>query len=413
MLTNAIDENEKNLENEHLIHTFGRYGVEFVRGEGARLFDVSGNEYLDFLAGIAVCSLGHCNKSVAGAIQAQAEKLMHVSNYFYIENRGEVASKVSDILNFGSEEPTKWKLFFTNSGAESNECALKIARFLANRKNNNDGNHTKVVVLKKSFHGRTFETLAATAQNRFHVGLSPISPVFIEVEPNNEEELKKTFETYGTQISAMIFEPIQGESGVHPLETSYVQLIREQTLRCDALMICDEVQTGIYRCGAPFAFQLADVVPDIVTIAKGIGAGFPCGICAAMGDAAEVLQPGDHGTTFGGSCLAIAAMKATLSELESLDVLSNVVNVSDYMRHKLESIDEIEDVRGKGLMLGADLAQGIDAHDVVEEALVSQRLVINATGDKTLRFLPPLTITKQDVDEFATRLEKAIKSVIK
>ena len=408
MQTNAVTEEQKKLENENIIHTFGRYNVEFVRGEGARLCDVEGNEYLDFLAGIAVCSLGHCNKAVVSAIQSQAEKLMHVSNYFYVEQRGQVAKKVSDILNFGCESPVQWKVFFTNSGAESNECALKIARFSANKKHDNDGNHCKVVVLKNSFHGRTFETLAATAQDRFHTGLSPMSPVFLEVEANNEEELKAVFDQYGDEISAMIFEPIQGESGVHPLSKEYVQLVRKLTSNAGALMICDEVQTGIYRSGAPFAFQLCDVVPDVVTIAKGVGDGFPCGLCAARGEAAEVLQPGDHGTTFGGSCLAVAAMNATLDELQRRDVLSNVVRVSEYMRNKLECIDTIVEVRGKGLMLGAELQPGIDAHDVVADALYKQHLVINATGDTTLRFLPPLTITKSDVDEFIEKLEAVL-----
>ena len=408
MLTGTLDDNEKNLEDKHVIHTFGRYGVEFVRGEGARLWDVDGNEYLDFLAGIAVCSLGHCNKQVVKAIQEQAEKLMHVSNYFYVEGRGEVAKKVSDLLNFGENEKRDWKVFFTNSGAESNECALKIARFLTNKKHNNDGNHSKVVVLKKSFHGRTFETLAATAQDRFHVGLSPMSPVFLEVEANDTEELKGVFAQYGDEISAMIFEPVQGESGVHPLTGEFMKLARELTYANSALLICDEVQTGIYRTGAPFAFQLSGIVPDVVTVAKGIGDGFPCGLCAANGEAADVLQPGDHGTTFGGSCLAIAAMNATLDELQRQDVLDNVVQVGEYLRNKLECIDAITEVRGKGLMLGADLEEGIDAHEVVKDALFKQQLVINATGDSTLRFLPPLTITKADVDEFTEKLQAVL-----
>lgn len=411
MLTNCVTTEEKTLEEKFVMHTFGRSYVEFIRGEGARLYDVEGNEYLDFLAGIAVCSLGHCNKNVVSAIQDQAEKLMHVSNYFYVENRGCVAKKVSYMLNFGEEGDTCWKMFFTNSGAESNECALKIARFYANRNNECDGNHSKVVVLKKSFHGRTFETLAATAQDRFHVGLAPMSPVFVEVEANDEEELKRVFDQQGEEIAAMIFEPIQGESGVHPLSNSYVKLIRELTEANSALMICDEVQTGVCRAGAPFAFQLCGVVPDVVTMAKGIADGFPCGICAARGEAADVFNPGDHGSTFGGSCLAIAAINATLDELKRLDVLSNVVEVSEYLRHKLETMDEITEVRGKGLMLGADLRDGIDAHDVVNWALYDQKLVINATGDRTLRFVPPLIINKNDVDEFIKRLQAAISEV--
>lgn len=413
-MTYALDPEQKTLEENYLLPTFGRYPVEFVRGEGARLYDTEGNEFLDFLAGIAVCSLGHCNKNVVKAIQDQAAQLMHVSNYFYIQNRGEAAKKINDLLNFCSEDPQNWKMFFTNSGAESNECAIKITRFAGNRSNGNDGTHTKVIVLKQSFHGRTMETLAATAQDRFHYGLFPLSPVFIEVEANNEEELENTFRVWGDQVAAMVLEPVQGESGVHPITESYMKLVRKLTEENNAFMIVDEVQTGIYRSGAPFAFQLSGVVPDMVTMAKGIGGGFPCGCCAARGRAAEILGPGDHGTTFGGSCLAIAAINATLDELKDEDVLSNVVLVSDYMRHKLETVEGIKEVRGRGLLLGADLDDGISAHDVVAEALTGQNLIINATvGDSTLRFLPPLIISKADVDEFIVKLEAAIKTVEK
>lgn len=403
-MAGAFDPKQVELEDTYLMHTFGRKPVQFVRGEGARLYDAAGAEYLDFLAGIAVCSLGHCNKNVVHALQDQAEKLIHVSNYFYIEQRGEVAKKVSDLLNYGSDVPGNWKCFFTNSGAESNECALKIVRFLSNRKHNDDGVHTRVVVLKNSFHGRTFETLRATAQERFHAGLAPLSPVFIEVDANDCDQLKHIFEEQGEYIGAMMFETVQGESGVHPLDLDYIRLIRELTAQNDALMIVDEVQTGVYRTGAPFAFQLAGVLPDVVTIAKGIGGGFPCGVCAARGEAAEVFSPGDHGTTFGGSPLAIAAINATLDELVSLKVLDNVNEVSRYMCEKLNEIDQIKEVRGLGLMLGAELVEGINANDVVMRALTEQHLVLNATGPTTLRFLPPLIISKADVDDFINRL---------
>ena len=404
-----VDENEKNLEDAYVMHTFGRSQVEFVRGEGVHLYDVEGNEYLDFLAGIAVCSLGHSNPALVGAIQKQAGELMHVSNYFYIQNRGEAAKKVCDLLNFGDEQPKSWKMFFANSGAEANECALKIARLRANKMHGNDGAHTKVVVLKNSFHGRTLETLAATAQDRFHVGFNPMSPVFFEVEANDCDELANLFSAQGDSICAMVVEPIQGESGVHPLKSEYMQLIRKLTAGNDALMICDCVQAGVFRTGTPFAFQQTGVVPDVVSIAKGIGGGFPCGICAARGEAADVFLPGDHGTTFGGSNLSIAAINATLDELKRIDALANVVQAGEYMKHKLETLPRVTEVRGKGLMLGAELEGGIDAHDVVTKALLEQRLVINATGGSTLRFLPPLIVTRNDVDEMIEKLEATLK----
>ena len=411
MVEMLVEENERNLEDKYVMHTFGRSPVEFVRGEGMHLYDIDGNEYLDFLAGIAVCCLGHSNKALTSAIKEQASELMHVSNYFYIKGRGEAAEKINTLLNFGSEKSADWKMFFANSGAEANECALKIARLRANKKNKNDGSHTKVIVLKNSFHGRTLETLAATAQNRFHEGFSPMSPVFLEVDANDKAQLECLFNDQGENICAMIIEPIQGESGVHPLNESYMLLIRELTEKNDALMICDCVQTGVYRTGTPFAFQQSGVVPDVVTIAKAIGGGFPCGVCAARGEAAQVFSPGDHGSTFGGSNLAIAAINATLDELQRIDVLANVVNAGEYLKLKLEAIDGILEVRGRGLMLGAELDKKFDAHEVVNEALLNQRLVINATSNSTLRFLPPLIVSRADIDEFAEKLQASIEAL--
>ena len=404
-----VEEKEKKLEDKFVMRTFSRSPVEFVRGEGMHLFDFEGNRYLDFLAGIAVCCLGHSNKALTSAIKKQASELMHVSNYFYIKGRGEAAEKINILLNFACEEPNEWKMFFANSGAEANECALKIARFRSNKKHKNDGSHTKVVVLKNSFHGRTLETLAATAQDRFHEGFSPMSPVFLEVEANDNEQLESLFDKEGANICSMIVEPIQGESGVYPLNESYMRLVRKLTKKNNSLMICDCVQTGVYRTGTPFAFQQSGVVPDVVTIAKAIGGGIPCGVCAARGEAAQVFSPGDHGSTFGGSNLAISAINATLDELERIDVLANVVKAGEYLKYKLETIDGILEVRGRGLMLGAELEEKFDAHEVVNEALLKQRLVINATSSSTLRFLPPLIVSRADIDEFAEKLQASIE----
>lgn len=398
------------LEEKYVMPTFGRFPVEFVRGEGMWLYDDKGEKYLDFLAGIAVCSLGHSHPSLVNAIKDQASKLMHVSNYFYIEKRGQIASHISDLLNFESDCAYEWKSFFTNSGAESNECALKIVRLGANQKYNNDGKHVKVVTLKNSFHGRTMETLAATAQEKFHVGYAPMSVVFIEVDANDCEQLQTLFDQSGDEICAMIVEPIQGESGINPLDNEYMQLARKLTSENDAFMICDEVQAGIFRTGYPFAFQASGIVPDIVTMAKGIGGGFPCGVCSARGAAAEVFSPGQHGSTFGGNNLACAAIDATLGELDKPSVLTQIREVGDYLKSELTKLDQIEEVRGMGLMLGADVSSGINAKEVVKNALVEHKLVINATGEKTLRFVPPLIATKADVDECIIRLQRALAS---
>lgn len=402
----------RELDKKYILPTFGRYDVEFVRGEGVWLFDSDGQKYLDFLASIAVCCLGHGDKDVTAAISEQASELMTASNYFYSEKRGQVAKHISELLNRSSEDEYVWKSFFTNSGAESNECALKIARLAANKNGDNSGKNTRVITLKNSFHGRTMETLAATAQNRFHVGFAPMSPVFCEVEANNIDELKSLFDAHGSEIAAMIVEPIQGESGVNPLTKEYMQLVRELTSEHDAFMICDEIQTGIFRTGRPFAFQHFGVVPDIVSMAKGIGGGFPCGVCAARGKAAEVFGPGDHGTTFGGSALACAAIEATLNKVDSAQLANNVDEVGTYFSQNLANIPEIDIVRGRGLMIGAVLQDRISAKEVVKTALYDEHLVINATDDSTLRFLPPLIVSKEDVDLCLEKLTCSIAKVL-
>lgn len=399
----------QSLENEYVMPTFARKNVEFVSGEGVHLYDDKGNKYLDFLAGIAVCSLGHCNKSVVSAIQNQAQNLMHVSNYFYIEKRGEVAHKISNLLNNFDEKLPAWKTFFANSGAEANECALKIARYKANKAHDMDGLHTLVVTLKNSFHGRTLETLAATAQDKFHVGFKPMSCVFVEVEANDEAGLRRIFEEHEGEICAMIIEPIQGESGVHPCNESFAKLARDLTKSENAALICDEVQTGIFRTGRPFAFHhFEGVVPDIVTIAKGVADGFPAGACAARGEFANVFEPGDHGSTFGGSNLAIAAINATLDELCHLEIGKHVCEMEEYMRNELSHTKGVASIRGKGLMLGCQLEAGINAFEVVDKALYTHNLIINATSKNVLRFVPPLIVEREDISEFSAKLQASI-----
>lgn len=402
---------EMALESEYVMGTFARKPVEFVEGHGMTLIDDAGNEYLDFLSGIGVCSLGHCHPSIVQAVSDQAAKLIHVSNYYYIEHRGQVGKLLSDALNedVPAADQAPWQTFFANSGAEANECAIKLARAYARRRveaEGGDGEATPrvIVTVKKSFHGRTLATLAATAQPAKQELFQPLPDGFTPTPQNDIAALEALFEAQGDSICAVMLEPIQGESGVHPCSPEFMEAVRRLTAERHALMICDEVQCGIYRTGKPFGFQNYDVVPDIVSIAKGVASGFPCGMCAARGEVAAAFKPGDHGSTFGGSNLAVAAAEATLSEIQKENLAANAIEVGAYLREQLSALPQVTEVRGMGLMLAADLAEdGKGAPDVVLDGL-SAGLLLNATGAHTLRFLPPLVCSRADVDALIEKL---------
>ena len=410
-------EEQKRLEDEYVMHTFGRKPVEFVRGEGMRLYDDEGSEYLDFLSGIGVVSLGHCHPAVVGAIEKQARELVHVSNYYYIEHRGEVARMLSDMLNdqVPAADRAPWKTFFANSGAEANECAIKLARVYARRRFEAAGKPADaaprtIVTLDESFHGRTLATLAATAQPSKQELFQPLPDGFASTPRNDVEALERLFAERGGEICAVMFEVVQGESGVHPCSPEFLAAARRLSEEAGALLICDEVQCGIYRCGTyPFAFQHFGIVPDIVTMAKGIASGFPCGACAARAEVADAFSPGDHGSTFGGSCLAVAAMRATLSELAAIDAAGNAERVGAYCRDRLASLPFAENVRGMGLMIAFDLAEDapLDAPALVSRALEAG-LVLNAPGPRTIRLLPPLVCGEGDVDELVGKLRDIV-----
>lgn len=412
-------EQEKQLESKYVMPTFARSDVEFVSGRGMHLTDSDGKEYLDFLSGIGVCSLGHCHPKVVAALSEQASKLIHVSNYFYIEGRGRLAERLSELLNVGNGSagvaPKTWKAFFANSGAEANECAIKLARLRAKRQASSKGQNpdlapSVVVTLVKSFHGRTLATLAATGQAAFHSGFEPMPEGFLPTPINDVDSLRALFDTMGDSICAVMLECIQGESGVHVCSADFLREVRRLCSDNDALMICDEVQCGMFRTGKPFGFQNFGIVPDVVTIAKGIASGMPAGACCAVEEVADVMEPGKHGSTFGGSNMAVAAANATLDELSKPEYAASIQEVGEYLRGKLAGMPQVESVRGLGLMVGCDLAEGIDAHDVVKAAL-QDGLVINATGPRTLRFLPPLVCSKYDVDVFAEKLAATLNRV--
>lgn len=390
-------EEEKKLDERFIMSTFSRKPVLLVEGSGMEVKDDTGKTYLDFIAGIGVDSLGHCHPAVSEAIAEQAKKLIHVSNYYYIEKRGEVAQLLSDMLN--ETIPTffraPWKTFFCNSGAEANECAIKLARLWA-KKEGSGGN--LIISLDNSFHGRTLATLAATAQPAKQEAFQPLPDGFIHVPINDLEAMRKAFLAHPGEIAGVIVEPIQGESGVHPCDGDYLFDVLKIARRNGAVLICDEVQSGIYRCGEfPFAHQTAGISPDIVTCAKGIASGFPMGACAARLEVADAFAPGDHGSTFGGSNLAMAAAYATLTTLKKGSFAQDVQELGFYFGDALMKVEGITEVRGSGLMVGADLAEGIDAHKVVEAGLEAGFL-LNATGGNTLRFLPPLICTEKEID---------------
>ena len=376
------------LDEAYVMHTYGRSPRLFERGEGVYLYDDEGREYLDFLAAIAVCPLGHADPTVTAAVQGQAAKLMQTSNYFYSLDRGEVARHISCLAG----EELGWKTFFANSGAEANECAMKAARRWGI--DHKGPECQTIITLEGSFHGRTMETLAATAQAWLQDPFQPLPVGFRHVPRNDREALDAAMDE---TVCAIMMEPVQGESGVWPLDDTYLQHVRRVADEYGCLLIFDEVQTGLYRCGKPFAFQTVEgVVPDIFTLAKGIANGVPCAACVARGEAATALKPGMQGSTFGGGQIAMAAAKATLERLAELRLDIHADEVGQYLRERLAEIPYVVEVRGKGLMVGATI-EGKDAHDVVD-ALLSRGVVANACGDRVLRFLPPLIIDRSHVD---------------
>ena len=413
---------EQQLESAYVMGTYARKPVELVRGRGMQVEDSEGRTYLDFVSGVGAVSLGHCHPALVSAIEEQASTLVHVSNYYYIEHRGEVAHLVSDLLNECVDEAERepWQSFFANSGAEANECAFKLARLHAKKRAmaaaeaagaDEDGVRAAaaaaprlIVTLDASFHGRTLATLAATAQPAKQEAFQPLPDGFVRTPINDIKALESLFASQGDGICAVMVECVQGESGVHPCESEFLAAVRRLTAERGALFMCDEIQCGMYRCGTyPFGFQHFGVTPDVVTIAKGIASGFPMGMCAARAQVAASFDPGDHGSTYGGSCLAVAAAEATVRALAAEDAAGNAERTGAYLREKLAALPQVEEVRGLGLMVACDLAEGVSAPDVVLAGL-DEGLLLNFTGPRTLRFLPPLVCSKEDVDVLVQKL---------
>ncbi len=390
----------KQTEQRCLMNTYARQPVVFTRGEGVYLFDADGRRYLDMLAGIAVCGLGHAHPAITQAIRDAADTLLHVSNLYYTQPVMELAEELTRVAGMD-------RVFFCNSGAEANECALKIAR---KRGKSHSAHKTEIVCLRGGFHGRLFGSLSVTAQLKYQRPFEPLVPDIRVIDPNELGELR---EAVTGRTCAVILEPIQGESGVHPISTDLIAEARRLCDRMEALLIFDEVQTGNGRTGSWYLWQQLGIQPDVLTTAKGLGSGLPIGACMAGPRAADVFQPGDHGSTFAGGPLVAGAALATIRTIEAEQLCAHAALVGQSISQTLSSWHDtdlgVTDVRGRGLMIGFDLDTPI-ARAVVTRAL-ELGLVINATGDHTIRLLPPLVLTAAQAEEALALLAQAIRDV--
>jgi acetylornithine aminotransferase len=374
---------------QSVMPTYGRLDVAFTKGEGVWLYDEQGNKYLDALSGIAVCNLGHAHPNVTRAIQHQAETLIHTSNLYHIPLQTQLADKLTAVSGMT-------QVFFANSGAEANEAAIKIARKYGHEKGIEK---PVVIVMDGSFHGRTMATLTATGNSKVQVGFDPLLPGFVRVPYNDIDALRMAI-SHWPEAVAVLLEPVQGEGGVKVPDSEFLTQVRSLCTQRKLLMMLDEVQTGIGRTGQWFAYQHHEsVLPDVLTLAKGLGNGMPIGACLVSGPAVGVLQAGNHGSTFGGNPLACSAALAVLETIEQDNVLPHVQVIGQRMldgfKAKLSGQIGVKDIRALGLMIGIELS--IPCADLVKQAL-AQHLLINVTADAVIRLLPPLIITAEQAD---------------
>jgi len=382
-------EETRALEERYLMRTYKRGAVDFVRGEGALLWDADGKEYLDFLTGISVCSLGHCHPDVVAAVREQTERLMHVSNLFYTEPMARLAQRLSEGSLGG-------RVFFANSGTEANECAIKIARKHARARG---VTAPEIISFEGEFHGRSYGSLSATPGLAKNENFWPMLPGFRSVPRNDAAALR---EAVNENTAAVLIEPIQGEAGVHVTSEEALLAAREACDACGALLVLDEIQTGVGRTGSLWAYQQSPIRPDVITSAKALGGGVPIGAVITAPVAADVLEPGDHGSTFAGGPVATAAALAVLDAVDDPALLRAVRERGAQLREGLEGLDAVRETRGRGLMIGVGLAEGIDAAAVGAE-LLGRGLVVNVPAPDTLRLLPPLVVDSDQIDR-AVRL---------
>lgn len=387
-----IEETEK-----YYLPVFGRYPMVMELGQGCRVWDNEGNEYVDAFAGIAVNSLGYNHPVLVKAISEQAAKLMHCSNLYYTEIQAKALRVVAEATGMD-------RIFFANCGAEGNEGAMKLTRKYGVSK---APTKYKIISADESFHGRTFDTLAATGHDYYHVGYGPLSPGHVLVPYGDIKALEAQMDD---DVCAVLLEPIQGEGGVHVPSDEYLQQVRALCDKHDALLIFDEVQTGVARTGKWFAYMHSGVKPDVLTFAKGIGGGFPVAGFAVSERLAHVFKPGDHGGTFGGNPLACAAVYATLTTIKSEGLVDKVAEKGEYFKNELRKLqekypDKVTDVRGCGLMLGMEVAG--EGKPIVESCLANN-VIVNCTAGNVIRIVPPLIISKEEIDIVVAALDKAL-----
>jgi len=389
------------LDKKYVMHTYARIPLVIDKGNGVRVQDKEGKEYLDFISGIGVNAIGHCHPKVLNAIKEQSQKLLHCSNLYYIEPQAKLAEKLCS-LSFAD------KVFFSNSGAEANEAAIKLARKFGSKKSG-ESRYYEIITMENSFHGRTLTTLAATAQTKYQKGFSPL-PCGFKYAPFND--LKGVKKLISDKTCAIMLEPIQGEGGIKVATELFLKSLRELCEEEEILLILDEVQCGLGRTGKLFAYQHYGIEPDIMTLAKPLGGGLPIGAALAKENVAASFEPGNHASTFGGNPLVCAAALAFLNVVEEERLVERAHERGKYFKNKLEELSEkfpfIKEVRGKGLMIGVELE--FEGKDIVNECR-KEGLLINCTSKNVLRFLPPLTIEEDDIDEAIVILNKVLSNI--
>ena len=383
----------KELDQQYIMHTYGRYDVALAKGKGAVAYDEDGKRYIDVSSGIGVNSLGYCDDGWVQAVTAPAQTIQHMSNYFYSAQASQLAEKLCTLTNMS-------KVCFGNSGAEANECAIKIARKYSFDKYGDARN--EIITLRNSFHGRTVTTLSATGQDVFHNYFFPFTDGFSFVEAGDMDALKAAVTD---KTCAVMLELIQGEGGVNILDKDYVKALVAYCNENDILVIIDEVQTGVARTGKLFAFQNYGVQPDLFTAAKGLGGGLPIGVCVCGEKLDGVMTPSTHGSTFGANPVVCAGANYVIDTVSNEAFLQDVREKGDYLEQQLRTIPAVKNVRRMGLMVGIEIEQ--DAHDIAVKCVQNGLLII--TAKDVLRMLPPLTITKENIDEAITILKNTLE----
>ena len=383
---------------ESVMPTYGRLDIAFTRGEGVWLYDDNDEAYLDALSGIAVCNLGHCHPAVSRAISEQANTLINTSNIYQVPLQSELATKLTQLSGMS-------QAFFCNSGAEANEAAIKIARKYGHSKGIDK---PVIIVMDNSFHGRTMATLTATGNAKVHAGFEPLLPGFVRVPYNDVDALKMAISHWPEAVAVML-EPVQGEGGIKVPDSDYLDEVRSLCTKAKLLMMLDEVQTGIGRTGNWFAYQQTEnALPDVLMLAKGLGNGIPIGACLVSGPAVGILEPGNHGSTFGGNPLVCRAALTVLNTIESSSLLSHVTLMNEQImaafKHALGHIEQVQ-IRSKGFMFGIELPIGCT--ELVQQAL-DKRVLINVTADKVIRLLPPLILTADEANKMVSTVSELI-----